>query len=208
MTHHEKQADRLWAQFDKKQQDHFWQKYEVLVKRSKTSTIPTENAPQRSKAQTLAKTHQTVFHPHISYLAEKIFLFILPPSVAMLIFMLDSSQLNKGEALGLVFIGLVLWSLYGFFLFMGVNTIRVSQTHLILGNPSKQIPWNTIKSVIVNSYVDVKDNVAYDFVITTKDQYQHARTYKLSKKNHQLLFAHIAQKVTTVDAGNYPGDGM
>jgi len=208
MMHYEKQADQLWAQFDKRKQDSFWLQYDTLVSKSRKAPVPKKNTSKPLKASKQTTTQQTVFHPHTLFLTKKVFFLMVPVLIVVLIITFDPPKMEATQAIVFSFLGLVVLSLYGFFLFIEVNTIRVSKTHLTLGNPTKAIPWHTIKSVVVNSYLNIKENVDYDFIVTTQDQFQHARVYKLSKENHQRLFSYIAQKVTTVDEGNYPGYGV
>lgn len=205
MKNNESRADQLWKRFDPTHQQKFWTQYNALLQKSKKQSISKKKVPpyQQNNQSTLLSKH--VFPPHTLYLAKQTGILAIPSLMAFLLLTLNTHHLAAVQIIVLSFLALAILSLFGLLIFIEVNTITVSSTHLKLSNPSKKILWSNIVSVIAQEYSADFINPLYTLVITTNDQFQHTRSYKLSKNNHHKLFDYISQKVTQVDPGKYPG---
>ncbi len=205
MKNNESRADQLWKRFDHAHQQKFWTQYNALLQKSKRQSIPKKKVILYCQSSQSTQLSQHVFPPHTLYLAKQIGILAIPSLMAFLLLTLNTHHLAAVQIVVLSFLALAILSLFGLLIFIEVNTITISSTHLKLSNPSKKILWSDIVSVVAQEYSADFINPLYTLVITTNNQFQHTRSYKLSKKNHHKLFNYIAQKVTQVDPGKYRG---
>ncbi|OJJ19418.1 hypothetical protein BKI52_21655 [marine bacterium AO1-C] len=199
----EQTALRLWGQFNRRNQEGFWQQYEALLRDSQTVRIEKASIRMPQKPVSVPKLiKKRSFKPNSEqYVYSSLVVIAYLAITALIVISVIQSEIPLIENQAII---IAVSSYLALFIFtvkftLGFNIFKTDAKYLLIYRPfffaHSYEKWDNIASIVIEKDLSGEGGIKQTLILKTFEQKTRKYNYPLSQENHALFFEYLKAKV-------------